>query len=418
VHDQPVVVEDHPAERELRLRIAVEVGHCWRPVLHRHPGDVHLLVVRRPQQRPVDPADRVDRRHWRNAGRTPGVKDVRHIVLAQVGEPQGREPLGPELLWRLLDDPPQLRPGRSVEAHHLAGLVLHAVVGARRVDHDLRQPVPVHVGDQRDVDHLVRRVRPLQLDRERVARLQRARWRWRPRQALLVRRITELLGVALEVADAARPGRHARPLDARLPRLAAHQRVAAAHRARARVGARPRDALAARRTADQRLAAQQRAVLQRPPSTTRSTAHPSCPARSRSARPPSSSPSICRADPGVTSARCSAPACSRCCSCCPPAPAPPTEPASRPERPHATFTWHAWTPDTFATARQQSRIILINVAASLVSLVSRDGRRDLRQPRGRSSSSREHFITIRVDSDARPTSPSATPTGAGPRPPC
>jgi hypothetical protein len=114
--------------------------------------------------------------------------------------------------------------------------------------------------------------------------------RWlRPRQALLVRRIAEVPGVAVEVADAALPGRHARPLDARLPDLAAHQRVPAAHRARARVGARPRDALAARQ--DSTPAARRTAARTppAPPSKTPSTNHswpgPSCPARSRSARP-------------------------------------------------------------------------------------------------------------------------------------
>lgn len=79
----------------------------------------------------------------------------------------------------------------------------------------------------------------------------------------------------------------------------------------------------------------------------------------------------------------------------------PTEPATAPEKPHASFTWHAWTPDTFATAKQQRKILLVNVAAAWCHWCHVMDHETYADPEV-ARLLRDHFMPIRVDSDARP----------------
>ena len=68
---------------------------------------------------------------------------------------------------------------------------------------------------------------------------------------------------------------------------------------------------------------------------------------------------------------------------------------------HASFTGHAWTPDSFATARQNKKILLINVAAAWCHwchVMDHETYADAEV----AALLAEHFMTIRVDSDARP----------------
>jgi uncharacterized protein YyaL (SSP411 family) len=80
----------------------------------------------------------------------------------------------------------------------------------------------------------------------------------------------------------------------------------------------------------------------------------------------------------------------------------PAEPAAAPESAaHAEFTWHAWTPESFAAARQGNKILLVNVAAAWCHwchVMDHETYADAEVATLLS----EHFMPIRVDSDARP----------------
>ncbi len=68
---------------------------------------------------------------------------------------------------------------------------------------------------------------------------------------------------------------------------------------------------------------------------------------------------------------------------------------------HATFTWHDWTPASFATAQRERKILLVNVAASWCHwchVMDHETYADAEV----AALLRDHFMPIRVDSDARP----------------
>ena len=84
--------------------------------------------------------------------------------------------------------------------------------------------------------------------------------------------------------------------------------------------------------------------------------------------------------------------------------APASEPtAAAPAGAHAeaSVTWHAWTPESFAVARRERRILLINVAASWCHWCHVMDHKTYADPEVAALLA-EHFMAIRVDSDARP----------------
>lgn len=79
-----------------------------------------------------------------------------------------------------------------------------------------------------------------------------------------------------------------------------------------------------------------------------------------------------------------------------------TQPAtSAPAPGPAAFTWHDWTPESFATAARDQKILLINVAASWCHWCHVMDHETYADP-AVAALLRDHFMTIRVDSDARP----------------
>ena len=80
---------------------------------------------------------------------------------------------------------------------------------------------------------------------------------------------------------------------------------------------------------------------------------------------------------------------------------PGTRPASGAHDSAAAFTWHEWTPATFATARRERRILLVNVAASWCHWCHVMDHETYADPEV-AALLRDHFTPIRVDSDARP----------------
>ena len=84
---------------------------------------------------------------------------------------------------------------------------------------------------------------------------------------------------------------------------------------------------------------------------------------------------------------------------CAPAPPPPATPPAAPA--HASFTWHDWTPESFATAARERRILLVNVAASWCHWCHVMDHETYADPRV-ATLLRDHFMPIRVDADARP----------------
>jgi len=84
---------------------------------------------------------------------------------------------------------------------------------------------------------------------------------------------------------------------------------------------------------------------------------------------------------------------------CAPAPPPPATPPAAPA--HASFTWHDWTPESFATAARERRILLVNVAASWCHWCHVMDHETYADPRV-AALLRDHFMPIRVDADARP----------------
>ncbi|HEY0138285.1 MAG TPA: DUF255 domain-containing protein [Nannocystis sp.] len=81
--------------------------------------------------------------------------------------------------------------------------------------------------------------------------------------------------------------------------------------------------------------------------------------------------------------------------------APTTKPAPAAHDAAASFTWHAWTPASFATAQRERRILLVNVAASWCHwchVMDHETYADAEV----AALLRDHFMPIRVDSDARP----------------
>ncbi len=85
------------------------------------------------------------------------------------------------------------------------------------------------------------------------------------------------------------------------------------------------------------------------------------------------------------------------------APACATRPAS--PAPAATavagFTWHTWTSENFATAAREHKILLVNVAASWCHWCHVMDHETYADPEV-AALLRDHFMTIRVDADARP----------------
>lgn len=82
-----------------------------------------------------------------------------------------------------------------------------------------------------------------------------------------------------------------------------------------------------------------------------------------------------------------------------------SEPATTPESAahaaHAAFAWHEWSPDSFAAAKQGNKILLVNVAAAWCHwchVMDHETYADAEV----AGLLREHFLAIRVDSDARP----------------
>jgi len=67
----------------------------------------------------------------------------------------------------------------------------------------------------------------------------------------------------------------------------------------------------------------------------------------------------------------------------------------------AGFTWHEWSADSFATAARERRILLINVAASWCHWCHVMDHETYADP-AVAALLRDHFMPIRVDSDARP----------------
>lgn len=85
-----------------------------------------------------------------------------------------------------------------------------------------------------------------------------------------------------------------------------------------------------------------------------------------------------------------------CAAAPPPAPVTPAvAPAS------ASFTWHDWRPESFATAARERRILLVNVAASWCHWCHVMDHETYADPRV-AALLRDHFMPIRVDADARP----------------
>ncbi|MBL9103876.1 MAG: thioredoxin domain-containing protein [Myxococcales bacterium] len=81
----------------------------------------------------------------------------------------------------------------------------------------------------------------------------------------------------------------------------------------------------------------------------------------------------------------------------------PPEPAVAPDEPAraASFEWHAWSPESFAAARTGDKILLVNVAAAWCHwchVMDHETYADAEV----AALLREHFLAIRVDSDARP----------------
>jgi len=67
----------------------------------------------------------------------------------------------------------------------------------------------------------------------------------------------------------------------------------------------------------------------------------------------------------------------------------------------ASFTWHEWIPASFATAQREQRILLVNVAASWCHWCHVMDHETYADPEV-AALLRDHFMPIRVDSDARP----------------
>lgn len=82
---------------------------------------------------------------------------------------------------------------------------------------------------------------------------------------------------------------------------------------------------------------------------------------------------------------------------CTPTPAP----TSAPTDTHAQFEWTTWSPDSFARAAAQDRLILINVVATWCHWCHVMDDVTFEDPEV-ATLLREHFVVIRVDSDARP----------------
>jgi uncharacterized protein len=80
---------------------------------------------------------------------------------------------------------------------------------------------------------------------------------------------------------------------------------------------------------------------------------------------------------------------------------PAAEPATAAPAQHAEFTWHAWTPESFATAKSEQRILLVNVAAAWCHWCHVMDHETYADPEV-AALLRDHFMPIRVDSDARP----------------
>ena len=67
----------------------------------------------------------------------------------------------------------------------------------------------------------------------------------------------------------------------------------------------------------------------------------------------------------------------------------------------AAFTWHTWTPDSFAAAAREQKLLLVNVAASWCHWCHVMDHETYADPEV-AALLRDHFMTIRVDADARP----------------
>jgi hypothetical protein len=85
-----------------------------------------------------------------------------------------------------------------------------------------------------------------------------------------------------------------------------------------------------------------------------------------------------------------------CASTQPTTAAPAPAPASA-----VAFTWHDWSADSFATAAREQKILLINVAASWCHWCHVMDHETYADPTV-ATLLRDHFMTIRVDADARP----------------
>lgn len=81
--------------------------------------------------------------------------------------------------------------------------------------------------------------------------------------------------------------------------------------------------------------------------------------------------------------------------------APATAPASAAHPAAADFTWNDWTPASFATAQRERKILLVNVAASWCHWCHVMDHETYADPEV-AALLRDHFVPIRVDSDARP----------------
>ncbi|MBK7830227.1 DUF255 domain-containing protein [Nannocystis sp.] len=75
--------------------------------------------------------------------------------------------------------------------------------------------------------------------------------------------------------------------------------------------------------------------------------------------------------------------------------------ASTPAPAAASFTWHEWRPESFASAARERRILLVNVAASWCHWCHVMDHRTYADPQV-AALLRDHFMPIRVDADARP----------------
>jgi uncharacterized protein YyaL (SSP411 family) len=76
-------------------------------------------------------------------------------------------------------------------------------------------------------------------------------------------------------------------------------------------------------------------------------------------------------------------------------------PTSPPVGTHAQFEWNSWSPDSFSLAAKQDRLILINVVATWCHWCHVMDEVTFEDPEV-AALLREHFVVIRVDSDARP----------------